>query len=493
MKRKGISMILAGLLALTGTTAAFGQTAVFSDVSGTPYEKAAERLFQEEILSGYGDGTFRPENTITRAEACVMVTKAMDPAQRELEGAASGGFEDVKEDYWGAPYIDYAASEGVISGYPDGSFRPEGEVTYYEMAAMLVNAAGIPPAELEGQWPENYDRKAQEMGLYEDMVLGGAFDGNAPAIRGNVAIMTEKALSEISRASGESSGQEASDGGYEEILAELEKEYGVFNASQTGTMHSWEDAWFDPYGVMGSAQGDFDADGQAELFVAVAQPCGHISAEGAHIMLYMYDRENGKTVLADSMPMGEYIQDEKGERIQAELLLQPNYMVRQILQADVVKAQGHTYIMCENHLISGVFADGSTQSYWLLEYTGGKLQFAGSFTQMGMGSAEFSFTGYDFEKGSCKEAVLYYSEWQEEDPLYHHYGEALKAFFGNYGIAIDSEAAALASVPDSYDFVKPILSAQSDSRLVFRLLNTLTETDWMNGQFSFSASLKAGK
>lgn len=198
MNQKIISLLLTGIMTLTGVSFVFADTS-FSDVTGTPYETAVVKLVSSDVLSGYEDGTFRPENPITRAEACVIVTKAMKASSSDLNTAFSQTFSDVTAGFWASSYINYAASKKIISGYTDGTFGPDRNVTYYEMAAMLINAMGK-QASLTGQWPENYYNKASEEGIWKDIVLEGSFDGNASATRGNVAIMTQAVLTEIIQA-----------------------------------------------------------------------------------------------------------------------------------------------------------------------------------------------------------------------------------------------------------------------------------------------------
>lgn len=243
MKKKILTILLTGLLALSGIPTAFAASgaAVFSDIEGTPYETAVVKLVSSSVLSGYEDGTFRPNNSITRAEACVMVTKAMQATQTDLDGAAAESFTDVASDYWGAPYIRYAASKGVVNGYEDSSFRPDSQVTYYEMAAMLINAMGIKASELAGQWPDNYYAKASQLGMLEDLVLDGSFDGNASATRGNVAIMTQSVLTEIIQANHTKTEQSDPTAGFQDSdlvsTGELEdldgRAYGIIIGSET--------------------------------------------------------------------------------------------------------------------------------------------------------------------------------------------------------------------------------------------------------------------
>ncbi|MCH5352507.1 MAG: S-layer homology domain-containing protein [Acutalibacter sp.] len=85
------------------------------------------------IIDGYGDGTFRPNNPITRAEASRILA---DTAQ--LSASTYGTFTDVNPDAWYARYIDALAEAGVADGYGDGTFRPGNYITRAEATKLIV-------------------------------------------------------------------------------------------------------------------------------------------------------------------------------------------------------------------------------------------------------------------------------------------------------------------------------------------------------------------
>ncbi|MBQ1215641.1 MAG: S-layer homology domain-containing protein, partial [Firmicutes bacterium] len=142
-------------------------TAIFADVVGTSYEEAVKALMASKVVSGYTDGTFRPENTLTRAEACAFLVNYLAPTEEERNAAADSGFTDVTG--WATTFVNYAVEKGLVKGYTDGTFRPSNKVNYQELAAMTVNALGIDPEELTGGWPDAYINKAKELGMYENI------------------------------------------------------------------------------------------------------------------------------------------------------------------------------------------------------------------------------------------------------------------------------------------------------------------------------------
>ena len=195
--KKAISFLLAALLVLSGVSAAFAAgTAVPSDVKGTKYEAAVTELMEKIGLAGYTDGTFRPENSINRAEVCTILGKALQPSDSALKSAPDV-FKDMSgsDIKWALEYVNYAASRGIVKGYDGGLFRPASIVTYNEMATMLVNALGYTDKELTGAWPESHISKAKELGIFKDVDIAGR--GNSGATRGDVALMTAAVADKI--------------------------------------------------------------------------------------------------------------------------------------------------------------------------------------------------------------------------------------------------------------------------------------------------------
>lgn len=112
-------------------------TNIFSDVSSTAwYHNAVTYLSDRGIVSGYPDGTFDPDSEITRAELVKMVV-----SYAELAGIpeVSNSFPDVASDHWAIWYIGVAEDAGYIEGYPDGTFGPERSINRAE-TVRIINA-----------------------------------------------------------------------------------------------------------------------------------------------------------------------------------------------------------------------------------------------------------------------------------------------------------------------------------------------------------------
>jgi hypothetical protein len=181
--RKVLSFVLVLSLVLGSFGMAFA--APLSDVAGEDFEDAVNVLTELGVVNGYPDGTFRPDNIVTRAEMAVIVVSALGLADY---ATGTSNFSDMAG-HWSNPYVAYATSLGVISGYPDGTFKPDKTVSYDEAATMLVAALGYNADSLVGTWPANFVTKAKTLGI-----LDGIKAGAAGANRGDIAIMTYQTL-----------------------------------------------------------------------------------------------------------------------------------------------------------------------------------------------------------------------------------------------------------------------------------------------------------
>ena len=110
----------------------WSQTNDYTDVPADAwYNNAVSTLSNAGILDGYEDGTFRPDGNITRAEFATITA-------RFLEASYDGGnrFPDI-DGHWAAEYINEAANAGIVDGYEDGTFRPQQNITRAEAMTMV--------------------------------------------------------------------------------------------------------------------------------------------------------------------------------------------------------------------------------------------------------------------------------------------------------------------------------------------------------------------
>ena len=127
----------------------------FSDVkSGDWYNNAVSTMVNAGIITGYSDGTFKPNANITRAEFATIAARFLSNPY-----SLKDRFYDT-EGHWAEVYINRAAEIGWIGGYPDGSFKPDRYITRAEAVTLVNNVLGREPHEdylLEDmiRWPDN--------------------------------------------------------------------------------------------------------------------------------------------------------------------------------------------------------------------------------------------------------------------------------------------------------------------------------------------------
>ena len=102
--------------------------------------KAIERLKELKILNGYDDGSVKPDNTINRAEFIKIITSPplIDASEANICNT-DNVFVDTPSNAWFTPHVCVAKKRGMIGGYPDGTFRPEQEISFVE-AAKIISA-----------------------------------------------------------------------------------------------------------------------------------------------------------------------------------------------------------------------------------------------------------------------------------------------------------------------------------------------------------------
>lgn len=175
-------------------------TVSFSDVGSHWAAKAIDEAINKGFIKGYGDGTFRPNATATRAEFVTMVGRAL-----ELEATdASLNFADAEQvPAWARSFFAVLVKDEVISGYEDQTLRPSSPLTRTEMTVILVRALGItvdPKAtvpfadanDIPG-WAQPYIAAAYHAGLVKGMG-GNRFSPNSKATRAEVVTLLLSAL-----------------------------------------------------------------------------------------------------------------------------------------------------------------------------------------------------------------------------------------------------------------------------------------------------------
>ncbi|NJN60349.1 MAG: S-layer homology domain-containing protein, partial [Coleofasciculaceae cyanobacterium RL_1_1] len=110
-----------------------------TDLGGNWAEPFISALFERGYVSGFPDGTYRPNNPVTRAEFAALISKAFDGS---LTSAAKS-FIDVQTNFWGYSAITEATRLGFLTGFPDRTFRPSQNLTRLQTLLALVSGLGL--------------------------------------------------------------------------------------------------------------------------------------------------------------------------------------------------------------------------------------------------------------------------------------------------------------------------------------------------------------
>lgn len=131
-KIKAIGITL--LTTLISSSIALG--ANFSDTENHWGKEAIEELTAKKLVSGYEDGTFRPDNSITREEAATIIGRLVFENLNEINLKEKSIFKDIDNRY-STDYIKALAEKGIINGYEDGTFRPTTNISREEFSTIL--------------------------------------------------------------------------------------------------------------------------------------------------------------------------------------------------------------------------------------------------------------------------------------------------------------------------------------------------------------------
>jgi outer membrane protein assembly factor BamB len=185
---------------------AIGDKSIPTIFSDTPSDYWASSeisdLAQTGIIKGYPDGTFKPENPVTRAEFAKMALLSLGLKEEQPENPT---FPDVPKDHWAYSYVEGAVKAGLIKGYPDGTFKPDGQVTKAEEMTVIVRGkkweTGTPSefhfSDCQADtWFAAYVESALAQGIVKipdpNIVRtendAPKFDPNAPATRAQTAV-----------------------------------------------------------------------------------------------------------------------------------------------------------------------------------------------------------------------------------------------------------------------------------------------------------------
>lgn len=122
------------------------QIKTFYDVTmDNPHYYAITYLRDKGVISGYPDGSFKPDQVVNRAEALKIILGGYGIApQPALDSGANADYMDITDwKAWYYPYVNRASNESIVSGYPDSTFKPENTVNLVEALKMVINAEEV--------------------------------------------------------------------------------------------------------------------------------------------------------------------------------------------------------------------------------------------------------------------------------------------------------------------------------------------------------------
>ena len=135
----------------------------FSDTS----DKNIDFLTGKGIITGYEDGSFKPENPISRAEFSTVMCRALELVDYAQTLKNEQMFADVPTDHWACGYVNALAKKGIISGIGDGNFDPNNTVTHAQVSKIIASAIGYTQEEAEhyGGYPVGWQKIAEIIGF----------------------------------------------------------------------------------------------------------------------------------------------------------------------------------------------------------------------------------------------------------------------------------------------------------------------------------------
>lgn len=166
---------------------------LFADInSAHPHFKAISFLKDEGVIQGYPDGSFKPDNRVSRVEVIKFILEGI---KADVKNTNSLPFSDTDSNQWYSKYLHTAHELGIVDGYPDGTFKPGNSVNKVEFLKMLIEAMQIDISEnvedlgftdvSENQWYAPYIQFAIEKNIIE--IEGNKFKPTSVMKRDEIA------------------------------------------------------------------------------------------------------------------------------------------------------------------------------------------------------------------------------------------------------------------------------------------------------------------
>ena len=185
MKKRLLSLLLVAGMLIGMLTIGIAEEYSFADDDGTGTWTWASGYiydcYDAGIINGYEDGTYLPDNELTRAEAAKIIALTFGLSSSATEST----FSDVADTHWALQYIEACVEAGIINGYTDGTFLPGQNVTRAEMAKMIAAASGLSSdaeessfSDVGTHWALQYIEACAEAGIINGYTDGTFLPGN---------------------------------------------------------------------------------------------------------------------------------------------------------------------------------------------------------------------------------------------------------------------------------------------------------------------------
>ncbi len=184
--KKVLSLVLCVAMLLSVMVMGTGAVTLTDSEDISPqYREAAEVLTGMGIINGYEDDSFKPQQSITRAEVAAMIYRVATGDVEDEKADINAGakiFTDVDADDWYAGYVNYCGDAEYIKGFEDDSFRADENITGYQVLAMILRAVGYDKNnEFTGtNWTINVASTAAEVGMLKNVDSSVNLSAEAP-------------------------------------------------------------------------------------------------------------------------------------------------------------------------------------------------------------------------------------------------------------------------------------------------------------------------
>ncbi len=205
MNKLTSTVLFSGLTTLILAPQVFAQTTNFVDTRGYWAEQYISTLADRNIIGGFPDGSFKPSADITRAQFAAIAVRAFNLPLSNT----NSNFTDVRSNYWASPAISAVSNSGLVTGFPDGTFRPEERITRAQALVILAKALGNKFSPDAGRlerfsdrqavpdWAKESISKAASAGIIVNFPNASRIAPNNLASRGEVAALTYQTLFQL--------------------------------------------------------------------------------------------------------------------------------------------------------------------------------------------------------------------------------------------------------------------------------------------------------